>query len=301
MDYLAGTEYPHYAPSVSTDNLLSQVLAHRCDSHYYDQAMCALKYRGDDQVYESALNLCHSAKPKERSVGYDILSEFGLPNYKRTMDILRVLLDALPSEHDSDCIIWIGSAVKRRLLGCRHNTDEIFLEMPDRIQSLFALSNNRSSYRRYAVAEILGRFLDGGEMSHKATEVLITMTHDNDTDIRVRAIDSLGLSEDNDPDRIAVIDHLLLLAQDDEPLVRAEALFSLQNRDYPGVGALIAQEISSGYVCTSTLRAAEWLADSELCTVLKQVDPDSVDSVYWLGKAINSCCNTIHHDDESTD
>jgi HEAT repeat protein len=195
---------------LATTAILSQLAsAPSGDSEERWALVRELHRRGDSETFRSAVDWCHSDEASLRCLGADLLGQLGYadshPFGEESAPILVKLLDDHESDVVADALIALGH------LG-RGDASIIA-----------ALAAHGDAGVRYAVAVCLGP-----RTEDVATRTLVSLTRDDDRDVRDWATFGLGdMSRADGADvRMALSERLVDLDEE----IRGEAMVGLANR-----------------------------------------------------------------------
>jgi HEAT repeat protein len=152
------------------------------------QGVEALRARGGREVLEAALGLCRNAGPAARTLGLDILNQFGSRERPYRDEILPVLLRALDDE---------AADVRQAAVAALG-----FENDPRVLPALAGRRNDPDPEVRYAIAFALGQRAD----DPMAVDALVALAHDEQATVRDWATFGLGsLSSVTTPTLIAAL------------------------------------------------------------------------------------------------
>lgn len=234
------------------------------------QAVTQLQARAEPAVFEMCRDWCTSAVAAERRLGADVLGQLGYANQsfpfrQESLPILRSLL-ADP----------VTDVVAAALIAFGH------LGAAEHVADVAAIAGHEDAAVRHAVA-----FALLGQGSDLAVDTLITLSRDEDSDVRDWATFGLGAQIDIDTPKIR--DALLARATDEDTDTRAEALAGLVRRRDPRVLEPLRRALESETVGTMEVEAARDSGARELIAPLEalrswwDVDPE------LLEQAIAAC------------
>jgi HEAT repeats len=230
----------------------------------------ALRARGGRDVLDAALALCREADALARTLGLDILNQFGAPQRPYRDEIVPILFRAL----DDDAAGVRQAAVTA--LG--------FEEDPRIVPALCGRRDDPDPEVRYAITVALGQRAD----DPMAIDGLVALAHDERASVRDWATFGLGtLSSATTP---ALIAALVERAADPDAQTRDEALAGLERRKGDGrVVEALAQALGTRSVGQGLLLAAARLADPRLLPSLLRVNAWSDAETLLLEAAIHAC------------
>lgn len=254
--------------SRSTEELFD-VAANSENNDEAREALWALRYRGDREIFVKAKELCESGKPRLRELGVDILCQLGIPQRAFPDECTDILLNLLSSEVHPHVLSSIG-------WGLGH------LEAERGIEPLSKLRKHSDAEVRFAVVGGLLGFEDD-----LAIATLIELSRDEDDDVRDWATFGLGtqIEVDRQDIRDALADRLLDTHDD----TRAEALFGLAKRNDPWGLAPLIRELSSDCVGSLSLEAAGAYGSPELYPLLVAISEWWAEGDSVLDAALTAC------------
>ncbi|MCH9651144.1 MAG: HEAT repeat domain-containing protein [Deltaproteobacteria bacterium] len=232
--------------TMSTDALLAHALeAAENDPSGEDETRWApiqqLHSRNESSIFDSAVKWCSSEKPWIKCLGADILGQLGCeeeepPFVGPSEPILTTLLEESNEEVLTSALMALGHLEVGDLETiCRHQTHE-------------------SEDVRYAVAYCMGPRGDD-----EARAVLISLSADEDLDVRNWA--TFGLGTLSDVDSEAIREALVARLRDEDSEVRGEALVGLAERGDARAIPATLQELEQDEVSALVVAAAAKLPD----------------------------------------
>lgn len=256
----------------STDDLVQLALDEN-DLEKYNCLLQLLYYRGNEEVFCKAVELCKDTHPDKRVLGAHILAQLGRPHslihQEETVDLLLEMLD------DESYEVIAASATSLR---CR--------EDPKSIKPLVELSSHNSPDVRYAVIEALSVLVSLDEL---VLQTILELANDADRDVRERAVMSIVAYEFDRPDTRQALRHCL---EDEDGEIRGEALLGLNNIGEPDIVDLIIRELSrcidENEIWDDTLDVAGDVGDVRLYPFLQKLQNDGIQSP-WLDYALEKC------------
>lgn len=207
-------ELPSPADERSTEELIALALANAKDidesDEDYWQPVRLLQHRLDAALLQDIRGLAESREPMARALATDILGQSVLKEKRRTNEVVNLLSEMLPSEHDSSVIASIAFA-----LG--HFKDDLSVE------HLIRLAGHSDKKVRYAVTHGLSEV-----ERPDAIQTLIQLSADSDYEVRNWATFNLGSMIEHDSAELR--DALWLRLTEDNAEVRGEAIVGLVRR-----------------------------------------------------------------------
>jgi len=258
---------------LSWAELVEELRVERLDEAGEWPALPELHHRGGGAELALTLQLTHSDDPEDRTMGADILGQFGVPSrtkeeweraykdgalnngtfHEETVnELLRLLDDDVPS------------VLNAAAVGLGHRGD------PRAVEPLSKLVDHPDADVRNGV--VFGLL---GHEDPLAVKSLITLSHDEDEDVRDWATCGLGSLIDTDTPEIrqALVDRL----EDPFDDAREEAIWGLAHRgDKRAIGPLLGFW-ERDLVGVLTYEAAAALADPVLLPKLKEQKEESKD------------------------
>jgi HEAT repeat protein len=172
--------------------------------------LVALHQRDTPEVFDTAAALLADAGAIRRELGARVLRELGPPgeDHRRTFsaETVPLLRTRLSTETDPLVLYWLISA-----LGYHAGAEGL--------DDVLAFASHPDAAVRFHVAAALPSLINPGQAEHRAVDVLETLCHDDDADIRWYAFYALAEETTGVPaERIrAVAD---LMAGDDDQQIR---------------------------------------------------------------------------------
>jgi HEAT repeat protein len=200
-------------------------------------AVCALRWRGTEEVFQLAVQYCQSAVPLERARGLDVLAQLGAgkPQSERLHFDENVAI-AIEHLRDEDALVVSSAA-----WALSH------LQGDAAISALIDIRDNSDPYVRWAVAHGMQ-----GSQREDAIATLIELMDDVNDNVRDWATFELGTQCDVDSPQIR--DALRMRLGDGFEEARDEAIWGLaQRKDQQGLSMLIDR-----------LSADEWIEGDEM-------------------------------------
>ncbi|MDR3636956.1 MAG: HEAT repeat domain-containing protein [Isosphaeraceae bacterium] len=250
------------------DELISAALSEPDEDLAWD-AVAALHWRGSDDVLDRAVQLCQSVCAVERRLGADILGQLGVPERTFPKKCLRILLEMLEAERESQVLPAI-------LIASSHLKDSLA------IGPVVRFRRHADSEVRYGVV-----FALMGHDIPQALQALIELTRDPEAHVRDWATFSLGTQVETDTPELrqALAERL----GDDDDDTRCEALVGLARRGDERVLPALHKELSSELVGTLAVEAAALIGRPELHPVLVALESWWDVDKELLDEAIRAC------------
>lgn len=227
----------------TVDELVNAALT-ETDAETAWKAVCALHWRGTDEVLQRAEQLCVSPCSQERRLGADILGQLGVPDRVFPVKCCRILRRMLQQGDEPDVLQAV-------LVALSHQNDI------ESIPSVVRYSIHPGAEVRHGVVLALTR-----HDVPPAVDCLITLSNDPDAHVRDWATFALGTQIELDTP--AIRDALADRLEDPDDDTRAEALVGLARRKDGRVVDALKKELSSDYVGTLEVEAAEMIGSAEL-------------------------------------
>ncbi len=254
----------------TVDELINAALSNT-DEEVAWNAVCALHWRGSDEVLQRARELCVSPCSQERKRGADILGQLGVPERTFPVECAQQLRSMLKKSEEADVLC-------AALVGLSHQDDM------ESIPQVASFATHPDSEVRYAVVLALT-----GHETPLAIESLISLR--NDSDANVRDWSTFGLGTQLDLDTPAIRDALADRLDDPDDDTRGEALMGLARRKDKRVINALKQELASENVGTMAIEAAELIASKDLysCLVALQewwdIDPELLEQAISVSQS----------------
>ena len=260
----------------STDDLVKIALEQDEFDGYWNAVM-VLHLRGNSEVFNKARELCLSENDNAKVLGVDILGQLGFPGRPFADESSEILLDLLNKEASNDVFKAIAAA--------NMNLGNHDLRL---VQPLIRMKSDEDAEIRSSVAIGLS-----GYEAHAAIETLIELSSDPDSGVRDSAV-FYGLSFLCGLDTPAIRDALLVRIDDEDAVIRAEAILGLANlKDKRAIEPLIKelQEQSKEFLTYDYLiDAALNLADERLCQSLIEFKKEyDIEEYQSLDDALIAC------------
>jgi HEAT repeat protein len=207
-------------------------------------AVCALHFRGTQEVFDRATLLCRSECPHERCLGADILGQLGVPARTYPEASTNLLLSMLEQETNADVLQAI-------LMALYHLGDDRAILVGPRFAS------HPDPDVRHAVVMVIS-----GHDDKTSIDLLIRMTKDAHPLVRDWATWGLGtLTEVDSPEiRMALADRM----DDDDEETRLEALMGLARRRDQRVIPTLKEEMAQESVAHLAIEAVAAIRAPEL-------------------------------------
>ncbi len=232
--------------------LVAQALQGAEDDAVAWEAVRSLQALGTDDVFDAARLLLHSAEPKQRARGADILGQLGSPNPSRALETrcADCLLERGANETDETVLLSIGVSLGH-------------LQDPRAPDAMAPHAKNPSSDARFGVVMALLN-----HDSERSVSTLIALARDPDDDVRNWATFGLGtsLAMVDTPEVREVLRERL---SDSNSEIQGEAMTGLASRRDPAALEPIRRELSAEAPRAFAVEAAGLLGDASLLPLLK--------------------------------
>jgi HEAT repeat protein len=231
-------------------------------------AICALQWRGSEEVLRAASRLCGSFCPLERRVGADVLGQLGVPR-SFPEECLQTLLGMLETERDHQ--------VQRAILVALSH-----LGRPEAIFPAARLARHADADVRHGVVLALM-----GQEDRVAVGTLIELTRDREAHVRDWATFALGVQIEMDTPEIrqALVERL----SDEDADTRAEAMTGLARRGDRRMLPALREELTSDSVGTLAVEAAALIREPHLHPLLAALQQWWDVDEELLREAISAC------------
>jgi HEAT repeat protein len=221
----------------TTEELFQASLQEDYEDEAAWDAVVSLRFRGTEEVFQSAIKYVESAEPRERARGLDVLAQLGArrPRSERPHFDASVVI-AIEHLQDTDPLVVNSAAWALAHLG------------EDRaVSALIPMRNNPDADVRWAVANGLN-----GSQRPDAIATIIELMDDSDDNVRDWATFALGTQcSVNSPE---ILNALQKRLNDSYEMARNEAVWGLaQHQDPIGIKMLIER-----------LEADEWMTGDEM-------------------------------------
>lgn len=228
-----------------------------------------LHRRGSPEALATALALCDSPDADERTLGVDVLSQFGACT-AHPAECASTYRRMLASEQDASVLAALGGAVGH------------LYEEHDFLDLVLPLATHADAGVRFGVVAAL--------RSHdfpRALGTLISLSADEDDDVRDWATFELGAQLELDtPD---LRDALAARLDDPHDDTRAEAIMGLATRHDARAFPALQRALSAESVGTLEIEAAKVLADHRLHPLLVAIRESWPEQRALLDDAIAAC------------
>jgi HEAT repeat protein len=268
----------------STQNLVALAMSADDDHDQWDLVV-TLHYRGGAEEFQVAADLCRSQDSRERKLGADILGQLGWADRTFLAESVDLLIPLLNDPNDS--------VVSSAAVALGHRGD------PRAILPLCALNRRPDSELRQSSAFALSSFDEPAAISAK-----IQLSADEDP--RVRDWATFGLGSLSNVDSEEIREALYARSEDEDEVVRGEALVGLARRQDERALGLVRRELTNKIGADLILEAAELLADPTLVHLLRaqRDDWDAEDEErlgHRLDDAIAACRSQVKTNTCSTE
>lgn len=231
----------------STSELVAVYLKNP-ETHEAGQALGIVQYRGGREEFDIAAELSMSNLPQERRVAADILAQLGWQDRTYLDESIGILLGLLD---DKDATVLQAAAI-----ACGHR------KSPRSVARLVALAAHPSNEVRYGVSYGLA-----GQDESAALAALVTLSKDQDRDVRDWATFALGSQTDLDTPELR--EALRARLSDDDPEIRGEALVGLARRSDEHLKNAVLNELSGEFTGDWVFEAAEAIASPDFIPALE--------------------------------
>ncbi len=247
------------------------------DEHYWALVGDLQRLSGPN-TFEAMVDLCRANSEAKQRLGLNVLAQLG---YESGRPFLEQTLPIVISFCESTGSVPV---LRDALAALGHLHD------PRGLESVLHLVEHPNEDVRWQVASSLP-FVAGDPPDPRSVEALITLTSDEDSDVRDWATFGLGTQLEIDDERIrqALMDRL----DDPDGDTAGEALVGLAARHDPRVVERISARLEQPSVGNLIIEAAEKMGDSRFLPflhALKQRGWDKDDPRgWWLDRAISAC------------
>jgi HEAT repeat protein len=253
----------------TNDELISAALFHASDDDLYWNAVLKLHRRDTQEVLSRAKELCHSSLYTDRRLGADLLGQLGICERTFPKECLAALLEMFNCEGEAKVLQSI-------LIALGH------LHQPEAIVPASRYCKHPNPEVRFGVVSALT-----GHDDQRAIDMLIELSHDEDSHVRDWA--TFGLGTISDLDIPALRDALAERLNDVDFDTRCEAIVGLAKRKDSRVVPVIAKELASDCVGSLVVEAVTMIPSTEfypqLIALKEWWDVDTI----LLDEAIKLC------------
>ncbi len=233
------------------DKLLSRLCNNKSDKSRWDN-ISVLRKRPNEDLFLKCVELTKSKEPKLRSIGIDILAQFGLTPRPFLKDTLIIYFELLDIETEPDVLMSI-------LYSIGHNNDKLRNEQ---IEKICSFQNNDNSLVKEGLVSALG-FIDNTQ----AIQVLLKLTEDKLSHIRDWATFYIGQGGRNNK---KIREALWNRVNDKHQETKLEAIVGLAKRKDFRVNEIIKRELLNGEYGTLLFEAIIETNDKQYLPLLRQ-------------------------------
>jgi HEAT repeat protein len=210
------------------------------------EAIYALRRIGSREVFEQATDWCHADDLRKKVRGVYVIAQLGTSiNHGANSfpeESYSLIESLLPDANDLDLLEAVLNA-----LG--------FIGNPLAIPSLVRFARHPNESIRFQVACALGNFPN----DPRSVEILARLTEDVDDDVRDWA--TFGLGSQSDADSTFIRETLFNRLQDNNDVVRDEAIAGLAKRKDTRAIAPVLEGLEQTAVSPLIIEAATWVLD----------------------------------------
>jgi len=215
-----------------------------------DTGLGLVHYRGRKEEFELGVEYSKSTDALDRAVGAKVLAELGWGDESFLEESVEVLIRLLA---DGEPVVVSAAAA-----AFAHRSDD--RAIPDLVRHVPSAEPSI----RYGVTVGLA-----GNDDPDAVAALITLSRDEDREVRDYAVFALGSHTDLDTPELREALHAAMA--DPDPEIRGEALVGLAERGDERVKPALIEEWKSDEVSILSLEAAEVLGDPDLLPHLEEM------------------------------
>ncbi len=204
-------------PEISTKELIENALSTDDEEKYWEYIR-SLHIRGTKEVVDSAIKLCESDPIKSKVTGADILGQSGVPERSYPKEALSALRKLIKVENQNAEVLNAALVAIGHTQGPEDNED---------LEIVRDLCTHESADVRLGVVSALW-----GHEDSESISTLISLTHDQDPNVRDWATTGIGsiIEVDSEEIRLALLDRLQNEKQSEEFDTYYEALMGLAVR-----------------------------------------------------------------------
>lgn len=242
------------AMPATTEELVARALEGEEDDEGAWEAVNELRRRGGAAELQAAKALIQSTDAKRRGRGVDVLAQLGMPEPSEELkrECVGLLLDTLAMETESSVLNSIGTALGHQ-------------QAPEAVDAMWPHRAHPDAGVRLGVVMAMSN-----HPVSRAIEALITLSSDEDEDVRNWACFGLG-SQLETVDTPALRDALAARLDDQNREVRGEALFGLAARQDLRALEPIRRALQDPGVIVLEIEAAAALGDHSFLPLLEAV------------------------------
>lgn len=210
----------------STEKIFSRLLKNKSTKNYWNYVR-ELRKRKTEEIYKKSILLTKSNSVKERTLGTDVLSQFGFPRLHKK-EIIKLFFELLKSETHKEVISSI-------FYGIGHNNEKLTNKQVD---FLCSFRTHKSVYVKYSLAFALMTI-----EKDIAIDTLIELSNDRDSDIRDWSTFGIGSQIETDSKKIRTA--LWNRISDKDEGVRFEAISGLAKRKDKKIKEILIKELEN--------------------------------------------------------
>lgn len=263
----------------SDDKLITRLISNKTDKSYW-QSIHELRKRASDELYIKCVDLTKSKVPKTKTIGIEILAQFGLPSKPYLKQTIDLYFELLESEKDPEVLMSL-------LYSIGHNNDKLKKEQIKILCSFY--NNDNSLVREGLVFSLLGI------ENPLPISTLIKLSSDKLSHIRNWATFGLGtqIKKNNKNIREALWNRV----KDKHQETKLEAILGLAKRSDSRVKEVIKREIITAKYGTLLFEAILETMDKSYLPLLRQnlkdIQNDSNVNPEWK-KDLKNCIDELN-------
>jgi HEAT repeat protein len=234
------------------DKIISRLLNNKSDRSRWDN-ISVLRKRPSKELFTKCVELTESKDPKSRSIGIDILAQFGLPPRPFLRQTLSLYFRLLHIETDAKVLLSI-------LYGINHNNANLNKKQIEKLCS-FSDSDN-ALIKEGLTFSLLG--ID----NPNAIEALIKLSADKVNHVRNWATFGIGTQVERNNQKIR--DALWNRVNDKHQETKLEAIVGLSKRKDSRVNEIIKRELLHGESGSLLFEAIIATGDKQFLPLLQQ-------------------------------
>lgn len=259
------------------DKLIYRLINNKTNKSRWDN-ISVLRRRPSEELFSKCVELTQSKDPKIRSIGIDILAQFGSPPRPFLKETLTLYFELLNIESDSEVLMSLLYAIG-------HNNDNL---SEQQIEKLCSFHNNDNNWIKEGLVSAIG-FIDDLHV----IDVLIKLSADKLSHIRNWATFFIGQGERNNKN---IREALWKRVNDKHQETKLEAICGLAKRKDSRIIEIIKRELIDCEYGTLLFEAIIEVGDKEFLPLLqenlKSIEDNTNINPEWK-KDLENCIDTL--------